>query len=48
MAVLSQQEMIDPEGFGLIVAQAAGLRAEAFVDEAAARRWLARQALVAP
>ena len=48
LAVLIQEEMIDPEGFGVLVAQAAGLRVEVFADEGAARGWLARQPVAPP
>jgi hypothetical protein len=43
VAVLTQADLLDPERFGELVAAAAGLRAEGFDDEQAARAWLSRQ-----
>jgi hypothetical protein len=43
VAVVAPKELLDPERFGVYVAEAAGMRAEAFVDEVAARAWLQRQ-----
>jgi hypothetical protein len=44
LAVVAPDALLDPERFGVHVAEAAGLRAEAFLDDAPARAWLERQA----
>ena len=43
VAIVAPAALLDPERFGVMIAAAAGLRAEPFEDETAARAWLARQ-----
>jgi hypothetical protein len=43
IAVLAPAALLDAERFGELIAAAAGLCAEGFEDEAAARAWLVRQ-----
>jgi hypothetical protein len=43
VAVVAPESLLDPERFGVFVAEAAGLRTEAFVDDRPARAWLERQ-----
>jgi hypothetical protein len=45
IAVVAPPELLDPERFGEMIAAAAGLRAQGFVDADAARAWLQGQAV---
>jgi hypothetical protein len=44
IAVVAPPSFIDPDRFGVLVAESAGLHVDVFTEEADARAWLARQA----
>ena len=48
VAVVAPPSLLDPDRFGEMIAAAAGMRAEGFADEDAARAWLARQRTATP
>jgi hypothetical protein len=48
IATVAPESLIDPERYGVLVGQAAGLRSETFTDEVAARTWLRRQSDATP
>jgi hypothetical protein len=43
IVTVAPESLVDPERYGVLVAEAAGLRSETFPDVASARAWLLRQ-----